>query len=399
MRRFVLAGAGHRAYEMFALNLYEKYRDTIVLSGIFDLSRTRAEYFIKNADPRSVFYDDFDKMIKAEKPEGVIVAVPDALHDKYVVKALEYGCDVVCEKPMTTSAEKCARILQAEKKSGKKVTVTFNLRFVPVLMKLKELVSGGAVGAPLTVHYEYLLDNPHGADYFRRWHRKAENSGGMLVHKSTHHFDLVNWLLDDAPRSVAARARQSLYGQKYDSGKRCLTCPEKKECRFYFDITTQDRIRNLYLDAEKDNGYVRDGCVFAKEADIYDNMAVCAEYHKGAVLTYSLTMFNPYEAHRFSLTGTDGRIEMTERYNVDSEITVFHNDGRTTVYKIPKDTGTHGGGDRRLIEMVFGGHKADPLKSMASSADGIRSVMTGVMANKSIAENRIVFASEYPELL
>ena len=50
----------------------------------------------------------------------------------------------------------------------------------------------GLVGRPLLVDFSWVLDTSHGADYFRRWHREKQNSGGLLVHKSTHHFDLVN---------------------------------------------------------------------------------------------------------------------------------------------------------------------------------------------------------------
>ena len=55
------------------------------------------------------------------------------------------------------------------------------------------------------MHFEWALDTVHGADYFRRWHRDKKNSGGLLVHKSSHHFDLVNWWIGDVPARVYAR--------------------------------------------------------------------------------------------------------------------------------------------------------------------------------------------------
>lgn len=68
---------------------------------------------------------------------------------------------------------------------------------MPFVTRIKELIHEGCVGDILSVHFEWMLDTEHGADYFRRWHRKKENSGGLLVHKATHHFDMVNWLIDD----------------------------------------------------------------------------------------------------------------------------------------------------------------------------------------------------------
>ena len=60
------------------------------------------------------------------------------------------------------------------------------------------------IGEVKAVHFEWMLSTYHGADYFRRWHRDKRNSGGLLVHKSTHHFDLVNFWLNDKPKTVFA---------------------------------------------------------------------------------------------------------------------------------------------------------------------------------------------------
>lgn len=129
----------------------------------------------KAAYPVEVF-DDFDKMLEAVKPDGVIVTTKDAAHSDYIVKALDFGCDVVSEKPITTDEVKMKAIYEAEKRSGKRVQVTFNCRFMPLYMRVKELLNGGIIGTPLSVHYEWLLDTEHGADYFRRWHRERKNS-------------------------------------------------------------------------------------------------------------------------------------------------------------------------------------------------------------------------------
>src|SRR5258707_113937 len=72
--------------------------------------------------------------------------------------------------------------------------------------------AAGVLGAVGSVHFEWLLDIRHGADYFRRWHRDKANSGGLLVHKASHHFDLVNWWLGATPVRVFADARLFFYG-------------------------------------------------------------------------------------------------------------------------------------------------------------------------------------------
>src|SRR6185436_18778328 len=95
------------------------------------------------------------------------------------------------------------------------VRVAFNYRYNPLHEAFKnELGELGEIGS---VHFEWLLDVRHGADYFRRWHRDKANSGRVLVHKATHHFDLVNWWLGAVPERVYAEGRLFFYG---DGGTR-----------------------------------------------------------------------------------------------------------------------------------------------------------------------------------
>ncbi len=92
-------------------------------------------------------------------------------------------------------------------------------------MRIKELVREGAVGKILSVDFEYLLDTNHGAEYFRRWHRRMENSGGLLVHKSTHHFNLVNWWIEEEPEEIYANGNLRFYGYTRENrGERGSAC-------------------------------------------------------------------------------------------------------------------------------------------------------------------------------
>ena len=132
-------------------------------------------------------------MIEKEKPDTVIVTTIDRTHHRYICRAMELGCDAITEKPMTVDAEKCQQIIDTIKKTGRNLRVTFNYRYSPYNTKIRELIMNDAIGEVTSVHFEWLLNTRHGADYFRRWHRDKRNSGGLLVHKSTHHFDLVNF--------------------------------------------------------------------------------------------------------------------------------------------------------------------------------------------------------------
>ncbi len=158
--------------------------------------------------------DDFARMIKETRPDCVVVCTVDQFHDKYLIAAMELGCDVVTEKPMTTTDQKCRSILDAVERTGRNFRVIFNYRWGPGPTRVRQLLSEGIIGDIIHVDMEYMLNNSHGADYFRRWHREKENSGGLMVHKSTHHFDLINWWLDAVPETVFGFGRLAYYGTK-----------------------------------------------------------------------------------------------------------------------------------------------------------------------------------------
>ena len=156
--------------------------------------------------------NDLTRLIRDHAIEYVVVTSPDWTHGDYITKSLHAGADVIVEKPIATTAEACRKVVEAVAATGRSVRVTFNYRYAARNSKLREIVQAGAVGTVTSVHFEWLLDTSHGADYFRRWHRDKANSGGLLVHKASHHFDLVNWWIDRRPRRVFASGELRFYG-------------------------------------------------------------------------------------------------------------------------------------------------------------------------------------------
>lgn len=396
MKKYVIVGTGSRALDMYAVNIAKKYREQAILAGVYDVSMTRAGIVSDNCGGIPV-YDDFGRMLEESKPDVVIVTSIDATHHIYTVKALEAGCDVILEKPMAIDEAKVKEILDAEKRTGRKVIVTFNCRFMPYVARVKEILTEGVIGKVYNIDFEWMLDTSHGADYFRRWHRYMKNSGGLLVHKATHHFDIINWWLDEDPVEVFAFGARRFYGDcgKY-SGERCYKCRYAESCPFYWDITAEDFNRRFYFEAEKDNGYIRDGCVFSPDIDIYDTMSVDVKYSKGALLSYSLIAYSPYEGWKASINGSNGRME-AEMFQSGSKaadpiqhIRVYDRKNEEIAVKIPKSSGVHAGGDERLLKMIMTEGLPDPLGQMAGTRAGAMSVLIGAAANRSIKEGKPV---------
>ena len=226
MKKYVQVGCGSRGTGAYAAPLVKKYSDCAELCGVYDVNPKRAALVSEYAEKEIPVFDDFDKMLEEVKPDTVIVTPKDCAHDDYIIRALKAGCDVISEKPLTTTFEKANAIKKVKEETGGDVIVTFNLRFQPFFMRIKELIKEGIIGDILSVHFEWMLNTRHGADYFRRWHRERENSGSLLVHKSTHHFDLINWFLEEDPVAVNAFGTRRFYGPTRENrSERCLTCP------------------------------------------------------------------------------------------------------------------------------------------------------------------------------
>jgi predicted dehydrogenase len=396
MKRYALVGCGVRGISMYAMPLAKYYGDAGELAAICDSNPVRLDACNAYLPAPVPGYTDFDAMLREVRPDAVIVATVDRTHHDFIIKSLEAGADAITEKPMTVDDEKCRAILAAEQRTGKRVIVAFNYRYSPQHQQIKRLIVDGAVGDVLSVDFHWPLDYIHGADFFRRWHRRMENSGGLLVHKATHHFDLINWWLDSEPEEVFAHGRRAFYGPtREERGDRCLTCAHTSTCEFFFDLRAQDYMRVLYLDAEGEDGYHRDGCVFADEIDIYDTMAATVRYTNGAVLSYSMTAYAPWEGYLLAFNGTKGRLEVefVERApGREPGVTMTLAPLREPARAIEPETGTggHYGGDRPLRDHLFRGVEADPLGLQASSRAGAMSILTGIAANRSIAEGRPV---------
>jgi predicted dehydrogenase len=409
---------------MYIKALAEDYTDVGELLAFCDTNQARMDYWNSvmesdyKASPIPTYKAEFfEKMMADIKPDVVIVTSMDRTHHTYICRAMELGCDVITEKPMTVDAEKCQQIIDISKRTGRKVTVTFNYRYSPRNTKIKEVLRSGIVGDLTSIHFEWLLSTVHGADYFRRWHRNKNNSGGLMVHKSTHHFDLVNWWTDSFPETVFAMGDLLFYG-KENAEKRGVTefyyrakgSETAAKDPFALHITPEDsRLRGLYFDkAEDEDNYFRDQSVFSDGISIEDNMGVMVRYRNKAIMTYSLNAHSPWEGYRVCFNGTKGRLEFNvvetayvsgghadfnqpgmheldcAKENIVPEIIFQPHWGKAQVIDYERAVGGHGGGDVRLLDHLFRGAEIDPLGHSAGCLDGAKSILIGIAANKSM---------------
>jgi predicted dehydrogenase len=400
-RRVALVGTGHRGTGMWGRELLAECGDWVEMVGLCDSNALRVERAKALIGVEAPVFTEVAELLAATRPDTLIVCSRDVQHDAHIVAALEAGCDVVCEKPMTTTPERCRRILEAERRSGRRIDVTFNYRFAPTSQRIKELLRAGVIGDVVSVDFHWYLDTEHGADYFRRWHAYMEWSGSLFVHKATHHFDLLSWYLESEPEQVFAQGELRHYGARGPfRGQRCRGCPHAARCDFFLDLDKDPRLVALYEEPSRLDGYFRDACVFREDIDIPDTMSAVIRHANGVQTSYSLNTFMPIEGHHLAFNGTSGRIEIRQYERQPwavpdhDEIWLMKNFGPVERIVVPHQPGGHFGGDPILHRMLFKPGMEDPLGQRAGSRAGAMSVLCGIAAVRSMREGRRVTVAE-----
>ncbi|MDY7100883.1 MAG: Gfo/Idh/MocA family oxidoreductase [Actinomycetota bacterium] len=424
-RRYAVIGIGSRSL-MYLDAICGAHADHATLAAWGDTNPGRLEFVASHLPGRGLERvprfrpPELAEVIAEHRIDRTIITSPDDTHAAHIATALDAGSDVVVEKPLTVDEAGVELILDAVRRTGRNVTVTFNYRYSPRNESLKRVITDGTIGEVTSVHFEWLLDTSHGADYFRRWHRYKDVSGGLLVHKSSHHFDLVNWWLDDTPTRVYARGGLRFYGAANAArrglgdrpGRGSVDVAERDP--FGLDLRDDEVLRGLYYDQEHHDGYLRDRDVFDDGITIEDNLSLVVDYGSGATMAYSLCAHGPWEGYTVAVNGTAGRAELTV---VERGAVLFDETGRVTVdpsaspdgvvadasrpggerlvvqrhfepaheVPIPTGEGGHGGGDAILLRDVFVGGVDDPLGRASTWRDGIRSVVVGIAGNRSLA--------------
>lgn len=431
-RRCALVGSGSRA-QMYLEAIATTHSDVAELVAWADTNPGRLEWSLERhpgiGNPTRFDPDALAEAVRAHSVERVIVTSPDFTHADHIATALDAGADVVVEKPLTTTEEGVRRIAEAARRTGREVTITFNYRYSPRNSALKRVIDSDEIGEVTGVHFEWVLDTAHGADYFRRWHRIKDMSGGLLIHKSSHHFDLINWWISDVPVRVYASGGLRFYGAENAARRGLGPRPERGTTDsplrdgFSLDLRTDPTWKGLYLDQEQHDGYLRDRDVFDEGITIEDNLSLVVDYARGSSMSYSLNAHSPWEGYTVCVNGTRGRAELTV---VERGMVLVDERGRTVVdpsarpdlvmddaarpvserlvvqrhfeaardVEIPAGVGGHGGGDAVLLRDVFVGAQSDPLGRTADWGDGVRAMVVGLAGNRSLRDQRAVRIDE-----
>ncbi len=319
--------------------------------------------------PEATITGDLDELLRSDL-DAVLVLTPDHLHAPVVIPALRAGLAVFCEKPLATTIADCDEILQVAQQTGSRLYVGHNMRHMPVVTQLRDLIVTGRIGEVKAIWCRHFVG--HGGDfYFKDWHADRRNSTGLLVQKGAHDLDVIHWLAGGYSATVSAMGKLAVYGDIDDH---------------------QDR-----GDARLTDWYSLDNWPPASQrglnpvVDVEDISMMTMELDNGVLASYQQCHFTPDYWRNYTVIGTEGRIE-----NIgDGPGEAIHLWNRRhsgfaapdEVFTISGVGGSHGGADPLLIaeflRFVTKGGITDTSPVAARQA-----VAAGCIATDSLRGNR-----------
>lgn len=390
MKNIFLIGAGNRAIELFIkpLNI-EHYTNTKII-GIYDINLHRAELLSSLSSDYIPVYHSLSEVLRNPNIDIFVILTPDHTHAPLICYLLQHQkAEIMCEKPLCISMEQAETLFHLPDKEKNRIHVLLNSRFMPINMAIKEILSDGIIGKPLFISYHWNIDIPHGTEYFRRWHSDINQSGGMLVHKSCHHFDLMNWWLQDSPKLVSSIGSKNYYVSNTDHGKYCRECSNK--CEYRIDLCRQPLIKQMYFDAETEDGYLRDKCIY-ENVTINDTLCSQIIYERQTVVSYTINFYSYSPSWNINFVGSCGTIYTNFDPKAQSNnIHIQLNTGEQKSIPICTNPLKHSGADLEIRKILFSGNhemKDTDTFHIGNFTDGLSASLIGILSNCSLTEGR-----------
>jgi predicted dehydrogenase len=326
--------------------------------------------------------------------DAVLICTQDRMHAGPAEAFAALGYHILLEKPMAPDEAACRRIVAAVEKAGVMLAVGHVLRYTPYTRAVKEIVDSGQLGDIMSVqHLEPVGFWHHAHSYVRGNWRRADLAASMLMAKSCHDLDWLQYILGRVPLRVSSfgsLAHFTAAGRPEGAADRCVTCPAEPGCpysapRFYGDLLERGEhgwplsvVIDDYTPAALDEA-LRDGpygrCVYACDNDVVDHQVVTLEFPGATTATFTMTAFSEAAPRSTRLFGTRAELAGDGR-----TLRVYDFLTRTERLLTPVSAGAvnsadgHGGGDAGLMDAftaaVAAGNpgliKSGPRESLAS---------------------------------
>ncbi len=339
-------GLGNRGIK-FSKNIIMENKN-FILHSVCDTNTSTLDFFNDN---NIKTFTNYEQLILDDELDAVMIATPENTHLEILEKSIERDLHIICEKPLEISEEKILKMNELVKGYKKTVLVGYVLRYAPLYNKVKTLIEDGCIGDVILCNG---VDNVvyGGYAFFKDWHRHKKNINSLILQKSSHSLDFINWSINSIPKRIVTFESLEVYGDK-GKGKwteentdafHCKSCKYEKSC---FDSNYNiDKIKGYNW-----NDDWHDRCVFSKDIDIGDNHTIMVEYENGAKVTFVSSQFSPFYKRSFEFIGTRGSISFNDKDNI-IKINYKNKKEQEEIF-IDSENLVHSGGDINLLNDFY----------------------------------------------
>lgn len=334
----ILGAAGFRGRELFQLF---SQSTGVSITALADCDREKLSTFYDVAFGIRL-YTDAIELAKSLIVDAIVIATPDYLHEEHACMALKFGKHVYLEKPMAITPKGCDNLIRVAKESTGILYVGHNLRYFTVIKKIKEVIDSGVIGDVKSIWCRQPIGYGRWA-YFSegRWHKKRENTGGLLIHKGSHDIDIIHWFGGGHSTRVVAMGALSVWHDQPD------------------------------------------------HPDIEDLSSVLMQLNNGVQATYTQCHFAFRAAREYTILGTKGTLQNIGDDPAIAKVQLFTKRGLrfldlpTNEWQFEEEKGFHGYADVRTVEEFLGIVRGERQPSI-SLEDAAWAVKTGWAATQSL---------------
>ena len=418
--RVIVIGAGNRG-ERYATHMTEMPEHYEIVA-VADPAEARRNLFHERFGvAKEMGFHTWEEILAQPKMADLaVISTVDNMHYEPAMKAIELGYNLLLEKPVAPTAKECAEIAAAAQAKGVKVLVGHVLRYSPFYCAVKEILMAGTIGQIISIDQVEGVGNVHFSHSFVRgnWHCEAD-SAPMLLAKSCHDLDIIQWLLEKPCKKVSSFGSLTHFvpeNAPEGAPVRCSdgTCPAYDTCPYncikhYYDFKTNSRrsiiTTGISKEAEPTDEEVMLAlkttdyglCAYHAHNDVLDHQVVSMEFEGGATASFTVNAFNKGGRY-IRIYGSEGELYA---HMADQEIRVYtFRDKKTSFVPVTKIeesiNGGHGGGDEGIVRELhlymadgYDGYRAADIHT------SVRNHMIGFAAEEARHNSTVVSVDEY----
>ena len=417
VKKLILIGGGNRGkrYTDISLTMPEKFKVVAVAEPIEERRRVLARI---HGLPESACYESWEGILEKEKfADAVIIATMDRDHFAPSMAAIERGYDLLLEKPISPLPEECRALTAAAQAKGVSVLICHVLRYTPFCRTLRRLIDGGKIGQLINIELTEPVGNVHQSHSFVRgnWGNVGRSSP-MLLQKSCHDMDILQWLIGKECRRVSSFGSLSHFcraNKPEGAPEFCIEgCPHGESCPYNAVKLYMDDKENAWFrtasthmheptDADveravRESNYGR--CVYSCDNDVVDHQVVNLEFEGGITCGFTMCAFGN-GARSIRVMGTKGEIRGEFK---DATVDLYEFETKTHTEIRVADAafddsivGGHGGGDNGIMHAFYELLCGREDVSLCDIDVSCKNHMIAFAVERARAEGRVVSLDEF----